>query len=338
MMHAAVVHEYGAPLVIEERPMPVAGTGEVVVKVEACGLCHTDLHAIQGSWPVKPPLPFVPGHEAVGLVTEIGPGVSHLHVGDRVVAAWLGWACGRCHYCMTGSEALCRERRNTGYDFDGGFAEYLKASADFVIKVPRSIDPLDAACLSCAGVSAYKAVKVSGARTSDITAVFGIGGVGHLTVQYARAAGASVVAVDTMHDKLKMARELGARHTVDCTTADPVKAIQALGGAAQAIVATGSAVAFDQALASLRPGGTLVLVALPPDGSLCLPVFDAVHNGITVVGSIGGNRADLIDVLSLHAEGYTHVIHQARGLSQVNQAIAELEADTVPARLVFEFR
>jgi propanol-preferring alcohol dehydrogenase len=263
---------------------------------------------------------------------------SDIHIGNRVAVPWLGSACGRCDYCLSGSEALCCQRRNTGYDLDGGFADYMKADPRFVVKVPKAVDPLDAACLSCAGVSAYRAVTASGARPADLTAVFGIGGLGHLAVQYARIVGASVIAVDTTEGKLAMARALGATHTVNASVSDPVATILGLGGAHQAIVAASGKLAADQALASLRPGGTLMLLAISADESLCLPISATVHNGITVRGSIGGSRADLARTFALQAAGQTQVIHQARALADVNEAIAEVEADEVPARLVFEFR
>jgi alcohol dehydrogenase, propanol-preferring len=337
-MKAAVIREFGAPLAIEDRPIPSPRPGDVLVHVEACGLCHTDIHAANGDWPMRPVLPLVPGHEAVGKVTLVGQGVTELQRGDRVAIPWLGWACGRCEYCLSGSEALCRRRRNTGYDMDGGFAEYITASAAFVVRVPNDVDPLDAACLSCAGLSAYKAVISSGAAPAHLTAVFGVGGLGHLAVQYARIVGASVVAVDTVDTKLEMASNLGARHIINAKTADPVTAIQALGGANEAIVASGARHVADQALASLRPGGTLVMLAMPADNTLALPIAETVHNGITVIGSIGGSRVDLTRVFALHALGETRVVHQARALSQVNGAIADVVADRAPARLVFEFR
>lgn len=337
-MKAAVIREPGEPLVIEERPVPVPGPGEVLVKVEACGLCRTDIHAARGDWPMKPSLPLVPGHEAVGKVVGLGRGVHDVRLGERVAVAWLGWACGRCEYCLSGSEALCRRRRNTGYDIDGGFAEYLTASERFVVEVPAGIDPLDAACLSCAGLSAYKAVLSSGAGPADLTAVFGVGGLGHLAVQYAAMVGASVVGVDVSTTKLEMAASLGARRVINSATTDPVKAIRAMGGATQAIVAAASHEAADQALASLRPGGTLVLLAMPADNTLRLPIAETVHNGLRVIGSIGGSRVDLARVFTLQAQGHTRVVHQARVLSQVNQAMAEVEDDKVAARLVFEFR
>lgn len=287
---------------------------------------------------MKPSLPLIPGHEAVGKVVGLGPGEHDLRLGERVAVPWLGWACGRCEYCLSGSEALCRRRRNTGYDIDGGFAEYLTASEHFVVKVPSGVDPLDAACLSCAGLSAYKAVLSSGAGPADLTAVFGVGGLGHLAVQYAAIVGASVVGIDVATAKLEMAASLGARRVINATATDPVEAIQAMGGASQAIVAAASHTASDQALASLRPGGTLVLLAMPADSTLRLPIAETVHSGITVIGSIGGSRVDLARVFALQAQGRTRVVHQARVLSQVNQAMAEVEADMVAARLVFEFR
>jgi alcohol dehydrogenase, propanol-preferring len=214
-MRAAVVHEFHAPLVIEDRPTPTPGQGEVVVKLEASGLCHTDIHAAHGDWPVKPSPPFVPGHEGVGIVAAVGAGVARVHEGDRVAVPWLGWACGACEWCASGWETLCPHQRNTGYSVDGGFADYVLADAAFVGRVPDAVDPFDAAPLTCAGVTTYKAIKVSGARPSDLVGVFGIGGLGHLALQYAQIAGATVAAVDVVAHKLDVAKRLGAAYTVN---------------------------------------------------------------------------------------------------------------------------
>ena len=205
-MKAAVVHEFSKPLVIEEVPKPVAGSGEVVVRIETSGLCHTDIHAAHGDWPVKPKPPFIPGHEGVGIVESLGAGVTEVAVGDRVALPWLGFACGTCGYCTNGWETLCEQQRNTGYSVDGGYAEYAAATAKYVAKVPAGVNPLDAAPLTCAGVTTYKAVKLSGARPASLVAVFGIGGLGHLALQYAKVFGASVVAIDVVDDKLRLAR------------------------------------------------------------------------------------------------------------------------------------
>ena len=335
-MKAAVVRQFKQLLVIEERPIPTAGAGEVVVRIEASGLCHTDIHAAHGDWPVKPTLPLVPGHEGVGIVTQVGAGVTLVGEGDRVVIPWLGYACGTCEYCVSGWETLCEGQLNTGYSIDGAFAEYAKASAGYVAIVPHGVHPFDAAPLTCAGVTTYKAVKVSGARTSDLVAVFGIGGLGHMALQYAKIAGATVVAVDVTADKLAMAKQLGADYTVNAAEEDPTQAIKRLGGADSAIVLAVSPRAFEQAFGSLRRKGTLVFVALPADNSVTLPIFETVLNGITIVGSIVGTRKDLAEVFELHALGRTTVMRETRALTTVNESIDDVLHSRVSARIVFD--
>ena len=337
-MKAAVVHEFCRPLVIEDVAKPVPGPGQVLVKVETSGLCHTDIHAARGDWPVKPAPPFIPGHEGVGLVERLGEGVTRLHEGDRVAVPWLGWACGACEACASGWETLCPNARYTGYTVNGGFAQYVVAEAAFVGLVPSSIDPLDAAPLTCAGVTTYKAVKVSGARSSDLVAVFGIGGLGHMAVQYARIAGATVAAVDVLDSKLDVAKELGATYVVNAATDDPAEAIQALGGADAAIVLAATPQACEQAFASLKRNGTLVLVGLPADNIMHLPIFETVLKGIKVVGSLVGTRVDLAETFDLHADGRTTVVRESRQLDHVNEAMAEVLAGGVDARIVFDLR
>jgi propanol-preferring alcohol dehydrogenase len=337
-MKAAVVHDFSKPLVIEDVPKPVAGPGEVVVRIETSGLCHTDIHAAHGDWPVKPKPPFIPGHEGVGLVESLGAGVTEVAVGDRVAVPWLGFACGTCEYCTTGWETLCEQQRNTGYSVDGGYAEYAAATAKYVAKVPAGVNPLDAAPLTCAGVTTYKAVKLSGARPASLVAVFGIGGLGHLALQYAKVFGASVVAIDVVDDKLRLARELGADYTVKALTEDPVQAIKDLGGADAAIAVAVAPKAFEQAYRSLRRGGKLVFVALPADNAVQLPIFETVLNGITVLGSIVGTRADLNEVFRLHAQGRTRVVREVRQLDEVNECFEDVEKGQVQARLVFDLR
>jgi propanol-preferring alcohol dehydrogenase len=337
-MKAAVVHDFTKPLRIEEIATPEPGPGEVVVKVETCGVCHTDIHAAHGDWPVKPTPPFVPGHEAVGIVERVGPQVRTVREGDRVAVPWLGWACGGCEYCASGRETLCPNQQMTGYTVDGGYAEYILANASFVGQVPSGVDPLDAAPLTCAGVTTYKAVKVSGARSSDLVAIYGIGGLGHMALQYARIAGASVAAVDVIDSKIALAHELGAEHVINSAVDDPVEAIQALGGADVAIAVAVSPAAFEQAYKSLKPGGTLIFVAMPADNFMQLPIFETVLHGITVVGSIVGTRVDLAETLQLHAEGRTRVVRESRQLEQVNEAFEQIEKGEVDARLVFDFR
>jgi propanol-preferring alcohol dehydrogenase len=337
-MKAAVIHSFDKPLTIEDVPKPEADSGEVVVRTETCGLCHSDIHAAHGDWPFKPKLPLIPGHEAVGIVESVGKGVTEVNEGDRVAIPWMGYACGFCSHCVSGWETRCEQQVHTGYLVDGGYAEYVKANAKFVGKVPNGVDPLAAAPLTCAGVTTYKAVKLSGARSSDLVAVFGVGGLGHLAIQYAAIAGATVVAVDLFEDKLTLAKEIGASYTVNASKANPIEEIKKLGGADSAVCVAVSPKAFEQAFGSLRRGGTVVFVALPADTYLQLSIWDIVTNNIKIVGSTLGNRVDLAETFELHAAGKTKVITEVRKLEQVNEAFEEVETGKAKARLVFDFR
>lgn len=336
-MKAAVVHDFTEPLRIEDVERPEPGEGEILVRIEASGLCHTDIHAAHGDWPVKPKLPLIPGHEGIGIVESIGHGVTGVEEGNRVAIPWLGYACGICEYCTSGWETLCESQLNTGYFLDGSYAEYAKAFAKYVGHVPEGVDPFEAAPLTCAGVTTYKAVKMSDARPSDLVAVFGIGGLGHMAMQYARIAGAAVVAVDLLDDKLELAKNLGADYTVNAREQDPVEEIKKLGGADATISTAASPRAFEQAYQSLKRGGTLVFVALPADNYVQVPIFETVLNGTKIVGSIVGTRLDLQEVFELHALGRTRVVYEKRQLDSVNEDFKDVEDGKVDARLVFDF-
>ncbi|MGW3420378.1 alcohol dehydrogenase AdhP [Streptomyces phaeochromogenes] len=336
-MKAAVVRAFGQPLVIEERPDPEPGPGQVRVRIEASGLCHTDIHAAHGDWPVKPSPPFVPGHEGVGLVEALGDGVTLLSVGQRVAVPWLGKACGRCEHCLSGWETLCEQQINTGYGCDGGYAEKMLAWADFAQPVPEGISPRDAAPLTCAGVTTYKALKVAQVRPAQLVAISGVGGLGHLAVQYAKIAGATVAAIDVTDAKLELARELGADILIDARKEDPAEVLQRHGGAHTALVCAVSEAAFAAAYGGLRRGGKLVMVALPAGGTIQLPIFDTVLKGVSVIGSIVGTRQDLGEVFRLHAAGRTRVISVSRPLASVNESFEDVLHGQVDARIVFEF-
>ena len=319
--------------------MPSPDEGQVVVRMEASGVCHTDIHAAHGDWPVKPSLPLVPGHEGVGRVVALGPEVhGGVAEGDRVAIPWLGYACGECRFCNDGRETLCERQLNSGYAIDGAYAEYAAAYGRHVVKVPDGVDSLAAAPLTCAGVTTYKAVKISGARPSMLAAVFGVGGLGHLAVQYAEITGCEVVAVDIHEDKLALARELGATHTINASEQDPVAEIKKLGGADVAVATAVSPSAFEQAYAAMARGGTLVFVGLPAQNVVHLPIFETVLNGITIKGSIVGTHHDLEEVFRLHELGRTRVAYETRRLEQVNEAFKEVEDGSAgTARLVFQF-
>jgi propanol-preferring alcohol dehydrogenase len=303
-MKAAVVRAFGQPLVIEERPDPEPG----------------------------------PGHEGAGPVEATGDGVTHLAVGRRVAVPWPGRACGRCEHCLSGWETLCEQQINTGYGCDGGHAEKMLAWADFAQPVPEGITPFDAAPLTCAGVTTYKALKVAEVRPAQLVAISGVGGLGHLAVQYAKIAGATVAAIDVTDDKLELAGKLGADLVIDAREQDVGQVLKQHGGA-HAAIALALAVndaAFEAADSGLRRGGKLVMVALPAHGAVRVPIFDTVLNGTSVIGSIVGTRQDLAEVFQLHAAGRTGVIHETRPLTSVNDSIDDVLRGQVKARIVFD--
>jgi propanol-preferring alcohol dehydrogenase len=282
-------------------------------------------------------LPFTPGHEGVGIVEAVGESVDNALIGDRVALPWFGFGCGHCGYCIDGRETLCESQRNTGYSINGALAEYAVADARYVVSVPNGVSARDAAPLTCAGVTTYKAVKVAHVVPTERVAVFGIGGLGHLAVQYARIVGGFVTAVDITDEKLSLASELGADHVVNAATSDPVAEIQSLGGADVAIVLAASSAVFAQAFHSLRRGGRLICVGLPKDGAFELPIFETVLKGVSIVGSIVGTRQDLREVFALHAAGRTRVLSELRNLEDINEAMTDVLDGQVPARVVIQF-
>jgi len=335
-MRAAVAHKFGAPLTVKEVPVPEAGPGQVLVRVVASGVCHTDLHAADGDWPVKPKLPFIPGHEGVGYVAALGAGVTSLREGDAVGVPWLHSACGECEYCLTGWETLCPRQQNTGYSVDGGFAEYLLAPAAYVGRLPDRVDFIQAAPVLCAGVTTYKGLKETDTKPGDWVVISGVGGLGHLAVQYAKAMGLHVAAVDVADEKLELARELGAELTVNCASEDPAEKIQeATGGAHGVLITAVSPPAFRQGLGMLRRGGTCVLVGLPP-GDFPAPIFDVVLKRLTVRGSIVGTRMDLHEALQFAAEGKVRSAVEAQPLEAINEVFDRLRRGEVRGRVVLQ--
>ena len=334
-MRAAVVPALGAPLEIREVDTPRPGAGQVLVRIETSGLCHTDIHAARGDWPVKPKVPLIPGHEGVGRVVEVGAGASPVTVGDRVALPWLGHACGSCRYCVAGWETYCLTPQYMGYTMDGSYADYAVAYASHVVRVPDAVSSLDAAPLTCAGVTTYKALKVALPRPTETAMIVGIGGLGHLALQYAGIFGTTTVAVDVEDEKLKLAAELGADHVVDAR-GDQAAALAEIGGVDVAVVTVPSPAAMRAAHAALNPNGRLVLVGLPADNRLELPVFETVLKGISVIGSLVGTRNDLRECFDLHARGRTRVVAETRRLEDVNACFDEVLSGKVAARLVFD--
>ena len=335
-MQAAVVEKFGEPLVVREVPVPIPGSGQVLVEIFASGVCHTDLHAADGDWPVKPTLPFTPGHEGAGTVVELGPGVTHLKLGDRVGLAWLHSACGHCNFCLSGWETLCLEQKNSGYSVNGSFAQYALAQADYLGRLPENLSFVDAAPILCAGVTTYKGLKETETRPGEWVVISGVGGLGHVAIQYARAMGLRVAAVDLGPEKMALARKLGAEIAVDAKTQDPAAEIQKQIGGAQGVLVTAvSTIAFKQAIGMLRRGGTCVLNGLPP-GEFPISIFDVVLNRYTIRGSIVGTRLDLEEALTFAADGKVKATIETQPLDAINDVFARLKSGQVNGRVVLQ--
>ena len=337
-MNAAVVEEFGKPLVLREREISSPAAGQILIKTEACGVCHTDLHAAHGDWPVKPTLPFIPGHEAIGLVAAVGSGVTTVKEGDRVGVPWLYSACGHCEYCLTAWETVCPEAQFGGYTKNGGFAEYLLADPNYVAYIPAGLAPLDAAPLICAGVTTYKGIKETEAKPGEWIAISGCGGLGHLAIQYAKAMGLFVCAIDIDDAKLAHARQVGADAVINAKAGDPAAAVKKKtgGGAHGVLITAPSLIAFKQGVGMTRKRGTCVLVGLPP-GEFPAPLFDVVANCITIRGSFVGTRHDMAEALAFATEGKVKADIELQPLSAINQIFNRLEHGDVASRVVLDF-
>lgn len=335
-MRAAVVRSFGKPLTIEQVPIPVPGQHQALIKVEFTGVCRTDLHAARGDWPVLPTLPFVPGHEGHGPVVALGTDTSNVRIGDHLGGPWLASACGTCACCLAGDEQLCPAQLNAGYSFAGSFAEFMLVDTRYAARIPAGVDPVAACPILCGGVSAYRALKTTGARPGQWVVISGIGGVGHLAVQYARAMGLHVAAVDIEESKLALARKHGAEVTVNALTQNPGTELTAqVGGAHAVLVTAASAQAVADSLGMLRPGGTVAIVGRPP-GAFALDIVDTVRRGLTVRGSSAGSRLDMIEAFEMFADGQVDPSVLVRPLSEVNSVFAELASGLSDGSIVLD--
>jgi propanol-preferring alcohol dehydrogenase len=337
-MKAAVVHAFGKPLEIREVPVPTPAYGQVLVKIAASGVCHTDLHAAEGDWPVKPNPPFIPGHEGVGHVVAVGQGVTHVKEGDRVGVPWLYSTCGHCEHCLGGWETLCEKQENTGYSVNGGFAEYALADAGYVGRLPDNVGFIEIAPILCAGVTVYKGLKMTEAKPGQWVVISGIGGLGHMAVQYAKAMGLNVAAVDIDDGKLHLAKRLGAEVVVNAREQDPAAYLKKeIGGAHGALVTAVSPIAFKQAIGMTRRGGTIALNGLPP-GEFPISIFDMVLNGTTVRGSIVGTRQDLQEALDFAGEGKVKATVSTEKLENVNAVFDRMREGQIEGRVVIDLQ
>ena len=337
-MKAAVVNQACNGVEVIEKPIPKVGPGEALVEVEYCGVCHTDLHVAAGDYGKQPGRTL--GHEGIGIVREIAPDVESLKVGDRVSIAWLFESCGRCEYCDSGRETLCRSVKNAGYTVDGGMAEYCLVTADYAVKVPDGLDPAQASSITCAGVTTYKAIKVSGVRPGQWIAIYGAGGLGNLGVQYAKKVfGAQVIAIDLNDDKLALAKETGADITINAGKEDAAARIREVsnGGAHAAVVTAVSKAAFNSAIDCVRAGGRVVAVGLPVE-TMDLSIPKTVLDGIEVVGSLVGTRQNLAEAFDFGARGIVVPVVQTRALDEVGDIFQEMYDGKIQGRMVLDMK
>jgi len=335
-MKAAVLHAFKAPLSLEDVRRPEIGADDVLIKVEVCGVCHSDLHVADGDWTqlariVKRPL--ILGHEIVGRVVERGAEVKSVQVGERVGVPWVQWTCGQCEFCREGNENVCVKQRITGVMVDGGYAEYAKAPASHVVKIPETLPSEQAAPLLCAGVTVHRALKQAKIRAGQRLAVFGVGGLGHIAVQIGRAAGAEVTAIDISEEKLALAKSLGATRTLNAAQTDVVEEVRGSGGVHVALVTSAAKSAYDMAFYCVRPTGTLLAVGLPAKDVSFPPILMAAGE-IQIKASAVGTREDLREVLAMGAAGKIHCQVTARPLSDVQEVLGQLSRGEVSGRVV----
>lgn len=335
-MKAAVLHAFKAHVVIEEVRRPIPQDGEVLIAVEACGVCHSDLHVAEGDWKqfagiVK--LPLILGHEITGRVVEVGPAVHCLQIGDRVGVPWIHWACGECEFCREGNENLCSRQKITGVTVDGGYAEFVKAPASHALKIPDSISSVEAAPLFCAGVTVHRALRQAKVCAGQRVAIFGIGGLGHLAVQMGHALGAEVIAVDVSEQKLALAREVGASSALNAETVKVIKELRAKGGVHVALVTSAAKAAYETAFACVRPTGTLLAVGLPAN-DICFPPIMMAAGEIRIQATAVGTRQDLSEVLALAATGKIRCHTTTRPLGEASAVLKEMREGKLSGRVV----
>src|SRR5580700_6685049 len=335
-MKAAVLGEFKTPLSIKDVDQPQPDAQEVLVEVEACGVCHSDLHVADGDWPQLVPItkrPLILGHEIAGRVAEKGASVKHLEVGDRVGVPWIYWTCGECDFCREGNENLCTKQKITGVTVDGGYAEFVKVPASHATRIPDGLSSVDAAPLFCAGVTVYRALKHAKIQPGQRLAIFGVGGLGHLAVQIGLGLGAIVTAIDVFDEKLAHAKSLGASVALNAATINVVKELRRTGGVHTALVTSDSKKAYDAAFPCVRQGGTLLVVGLPSE-SICFPAILMGAVEVHIRASSVGTRQDTRELLELAAAGKVRAEVTTRPLAEANEVLEELRAGTVSGRVV----
>jgi propanol-preferring alcohol dehydrogenase len=325
--------EVSAPNVfrVVERTISEPAAGQVRIRVEACGVCHSDSGTVEGLFPIK--WPRVPGHEAVGRIDALGSGVQGWTVGQRVGVGFLGGPCGYCEFCRDGDLVNCRNQEYTGIHHDGGYAEIMLAKASGLMSIPDGMESADAAPLLCAGITTFNALRNSPAKAGDLVAVLGIGGLGHLGVQYARRMGFEVVAIGRGSESTELAKKLGAHHYIDSAASDPAAALQALGGAKVILITASGGTTISTSFKGLRPGGVSIDVGVGPE-PIEISSMDLIFGERKLAGSLTGNAATGDATLRFSALSGVSAMIEAVPLEQAAAAYAKMMAGQARFRMV----
>lgn len=335
-MQAAFLVECGKPMEFREVPIPVPPPGHLLVEMETCGICHTDLHFWKGEHALPRELPVILGHEGIGRVVTLGDGVSNCDVGERVGIGFVYGTCGHCKQCLTGHETHCDHVCSTGVHVDGCFSEYVLLREDWATVIPEGLESLDASPLLCAGVAAYSAVRKAKLEPGELAAVFGTGGLGSYAIQLAKECGARVAAVDVTREKLDHARRLGADYGF-LATEEPAKAIKECGGADACFNFAPVAASWQQMLDAAAPRARLVLISLPTD-PLTFEAVDVIESGLRIMGSADGTRQELRQLMRLAGSGKISSAIEGVPFSHINEAFERLASGKVQGRLVLDMR
>jgi propanol-preferring alcohol dehydrogenase len=333
-MKAAVCEAFGKPLVLKDAPEPSIGPEDVLIRMKGCGVCHSDLHLVDGDWKDwGTPLPIIPGHEVTGVVERAGDKVSSLKPGDRVGVPWMQYACGQCPACRSGAEMLCPAQKSTGVNVHGGYAEWVKAPAAFTHRIPKELDLVPAAPLLCAGITMFSPLRRAGNLSGKTVAIAGIGGLGHLGVRMAAAMGAHVVAITRGEGKKEMAHGLGAREVIDTRKEKAGKQLARMGGADLILLTGVSASLFEELIPGLAPNGTLVVLAAIAEAAKVIPAA-LLMGQKRIMGSVVGTRDDMDAMLTFAADHGIAPIVERHPLSTVNDVLERMRQGKIRLRAV----
>ncbi|GAB1545393.1 alcohol dehydrogenase catalytic domain-containing protein [Scytonema sp. NUACC21] len=326
-MKAAVLPNYHQFLQIRDLPVPSISPQEVLIRVRACGICGSDVHLLDGDFAPYSQVPIIPGHEVVGVIEQVGEQINYLKLGNRVGLPWTQGTCGHCRYCVRGETTLCPEQQTTGINLNGGYAEYIKAPARDVTVIPDAISFEEAAPLFCAGITVFTPFNYTNFQPGQRVAVLGVGGLGHLALQFAHALGAHTVAVSRGADKLKLAKEkLGADEVIDSANEDWVQQLQQMGGAEVILATANSSKLMSEAVNALAPDGTLVLLAVDNEQLLLPPSLFLINGRRRVMGNPAGSLKDMRQMLEFAAAHGIRPLIETHPLKDVQLALDRVRA------------